>query len=448
MDKHPRQEADTQTGYIEVKRQTSNLRLRWEWAEPTIWTDKMLTALENGVKGGKWFSLIDKIYSKSTLYLAWQKVRKNKGAAGVDAISIERFTAKEEKYLQELHIEIREGTYKPNAVKRVYIPKGKGKTRPLGIPTVKDRIAQQAVKLVIEPIFEKIFIDSSYGFRPNKGAKDALREVDRLLKEGYNWVVDADLASYFDTIPHDNLMGKVRNHISDKNLLGLIDKWLNQEIFEETKSWTPIQGTPQGAVLSPLLANLYLHDLDVQITNHDLKIVRYADDFVILTKSQKDAKIAMDLIQKWTEGNGLTIHPEKTHVCNWLVEEEGFDFLGYRFENGKKWIRHKSIMSFRDKVRMKTKRNCGKSIEKVIEDLNRTLKGWYNYFKHVSKYGLGTFDSFVRRRLRSILRSQNKRPGYGRTIKDHTTWPNSYFANLGLFSMEDARRREVACRSR
>lgn len=181
MDEYPRQGTDTQAGCIEAKRQTRNQRLRWDWVEPSIWNDNMLTALENGVKGGKWFSLNDKVCSKRTLSLAWKKVHKNHGAAGVDKISIERFISNELNYLDELHKELAEGDYNPSSVRRVYISKGQGKLRPLGIPTIKDRIAQQAVKMVIEPIFEKIFLNSSYGFRPRRGAKDALREVDHLL---------------------------------------------------------------------------------------------------------------------------------------------------------------------------------------------------------------------------------------------------------------------------
>ena len=173
--------------------------LKWEWAEASIWTEAMLTALENGVKGGKWFSLIDKVYRSSTLEAAWRKVRANKGAAGVDKITINRFEVNQAKYLKELEHELKTGTYQPMAVKRVYIPKGQGKLRPLGIPSIKDRIAQQAVKMALEPIFENEFLDMSYGFRPKKGAQMALQEVSRLIKEGYTWVVDADLQAYFDT---------------------------------------------------------------------------------------------------------------------------------------------------------------------------------------------------------------------------------------------------------
>lgn len=447
VDANPKQETEVHTVKA-VERQTSNLRQRWDWTEATIWTDNMLTALENGVKGNRWFSLIDKVYKLQTLELAWQKVRKNKGAAGIDKVTIEKFTSQEGKYLKELHEQLTLGTYCPNAVKRVYIPKGNGKTRPLGIPCIMDRIAQQAVKLVIEPIFEKEFLKSSYGFRPKKGAKDALREVDCFIKEGYTFVVDADLQSYFDTIPHTKLMDKLRRYISDGKLLILIESWLKQSIMEDCKEWTPLEGIPQGGVLSPLLANLYLHDLDVLISKSNGKMIRYADDFVILTKSMEEALYMLKIVQEWVLENGLKLHPEKTHVGNCLIEGEGFEFLGYRFECGNRRIRGKSVQKFRDRIRELTKRNCGKAIEEVVNKLNPVLRGWYNYFKHMSKWGFESFDSFIRRRLRAILRKQNKQSGFGKNLDDHKRWPNKYFADLNLFIMETNRRREIASRPR
>jgi RNA-directed DNA polymerase len=221
------------------------------WVEASIWTERMLAALENGVKGGKWFSLIDKVTRLRTLEIAWKKVAANKGSAGVDGQSVERFGKRENVYLQELSDALKAGTYRPQPVKRVEIPKGPGKTRPLGIPAVKDRIVQTALKMAIEPIFEKEFEETSFGFRPGRGCKDALREVDRLIKEGYTHVVDADLASYFDTIPHDGLMEQVEERISDGRILELIDGYLKQDIVSDLKRWTPTGGTPQGAVMTP-----------------------------------------------------------------------------------------------------------------------------------------------------------------------------------------------------
>ena len=218
----------------------------------------MLSALVNGVKGGKWFSLMDKVFAPATLALAWTKVRANKGAAGVDGQSVKRFAAKADIYLLELSTALREGTYRPQAVKRVEIPKGDGRTRPLGIPTVKDRIVQQAVRLVIEPIFEHEFAEASYGFRPGRGCHDALREVDRLVKAGYVHVVDADLEACFSSIPHEALMARIEARISDGRVLDLIRGWLRADILNGLERWTPTQGSPQGAVISPLLANGHL----------------------------------------------------------------------------------------------------------------------------------------------------------------------------------------------
>jgi RNA-directed DNA polymerase len=204
----------------------------------------MLAALGNGVKGGKWYSLSDKVYHPRTLKAAWKRVASNRGAAGVDKVSINRFRSNARYYLEELEQALRNGTYRPAPVRRVYIPKDRKKTRPLGIPTVKDRIVQTALKMVLEPIFEREFLLSSYGFRPERGCKDALREVDRLLKEGYTWVVDADIKSYFDTIPHDALMDCIREKVSDGKILHLIELFLKQEIMEDMKCWKPVMGTP------------------------------------------------------------------------------------------------------------------------------------------------------------------------------------------------------------
>ena len=251
---------------------------KWAWVEAAVWTERMLAALDNGVKGGKWFSLIDKVYNPATLKAAWKKVASNRGAAGVDKISIKRFRSNAGFYLAELGRELRDGTFQPSAVRRVHIPKDGKKTRPLGIPTVKDRIVQTALKMVLEPIFEKEFLPTSYGFRPGRGCKDALREVDRLLKAGYTWVIDADVKSYFDSIPHDLLIERIRKRISDGKILHLIELFLKQEILEDMKLWNPISGTPQGAVLSPLLANVYLHQLDLALHRKGFRMVRYADD--------------------------------------------------------------------------------------------------------------------------------------------------------------------------
>jgi RNA-directed DNA polymerase len=398
----------------------------------------MLAALENGVQGGKWFSLIDKVYRAETLRAAWQRVKANGGAAGVDRQSVERFAARGEMYLEELSTALKKGTYRPQPVRRVEIPKGGGKFRPLGIPVVKDRIVQTALKFVLEPIFEREFLQMSYGFRPGLGCKDALREVDGLLKDGYTFVVDADLKSYFDTIPYAQLLERVEERVSDGRVLELIEAFLRQDIVREMERWTPTGGTPQGAVISPLLANLYLHPLDCQMQQQGYRMVRYADDFVVLCKSGEKAQAALEEVRSWVEQNGLSLNVDKTHVGDCRQEGQGFEFLGYRFEGGRRWVRKKSLKAFQDRIRMRTKRTRGESLAKIIAQLNPTLRGWFNYFKHAHPVTFRWMDAFVRRRLRAILRKQEKRPAMGICRDDHQRWPNTFFAAQGLFTMHAA----------
>lgn len=403
-----------------------------------MWTERMLSALVNGVKGGKWFSLMDKVFAPKALALAWMKVRANKGAAGVDGQSIGKFAAKAELYLSELSAALRDGCYLPQAVRRVDIPKGDGKTRPLGIPTVKDRIVQQAVRLVIEPIFEAGFAEGSYGFRPGRGCHDALREVDRLIKEGFTWVVDADLAGYFDTIPHDRLVERIEAHVIDGKILDLIRGWLKADILKGLERWTPTEGSPQGAVISPLLANIYLDPLDKALAANGYRMVRYADDFVILCRSREEADAALAEVRAWVRENGLTLHPTKTHVGDCRSPGQGFEFLGYRFEAGRRFVRKKSMDKLKDTIRIKTKRTRGESLERVIADLNRTLRGWFGYFKQAHHRTFDIVDGFTRRRLRALLRKQEKRPGMGNCRADHERWTNAFFANAGLFALHAA----------
>jgi RNA-directed DNA polymerase len=410
----------------------------WSWVEATVWTERMLSALGNGVKGGKWFSLMDKMARPATLEAAWLKVASNKGAAGVDRQSIERFEARSGEYLGELCKALKENSYHPQPIRRVEIPKGDGKMRPLGIPTVKDRIVQTALKFVLEPIFEAQFRGGSYGFRPGLGCKDALREVDGLLREGYTFVVDADLESYFDTIPHERLMQRVEEQISDGAVLKLVWNFLRQDIMHEGRRWTPTGGSPQGAVVSPLLSNVYLHPLDVLMEAEGYRMVRYADDFVILCRSREEAVSALEKVRGWVQENGLTLHPDKTHVGDCRQPGEGFAFLGYLFEAGKRSVRSKSLKSLKERIRMKTRRTRGDSLTTIVADLNPMLKGWFAYFKHAHEQTFSMLDAQIRRRLRSMFRKQEKRPGFGRCLNDHRRWPNSLFARAGLFAMHTA----------
>jgi RNA-directed DNA polymerase len=398
----------------------------------------MLAALGNGVRGGKWHSLIDKVYAPQTLWAAWQRVAANHGAAGIDRMSIERFEAHAAFYLAELGQALRESSYQPEPVRRVHIPKGKGKTRPLGIATVKDRVMQTALKLVIEPIFEKEFLPVSFGFRPGRSCKDALRVVDQALKDGYTWVVDADLQSYFDTIPKEPLLALVKEKISDGRVLELVKRFLDQDVMEGMRRWTPVTGTPQGSVISPLMSNLYLHGLDALLSDVEVRYVRFADDFVALCRTQQEADAVFAKIQTWVEQNGLRLHPDKTRVVNGTEKGQGFEFLGYRFAAGRRWVRSKSWTALRDAIRQKTGRTRSGNLETIIRELNPILRGWFGYFKHANRTTFRDVDGFVRRRLRAILRKREKRPGFGRTTRDHFRWPNAFFAEHGLFTLHKA----------
>jgi RNA-directed DNA polymerase len=398
----------------------------------------MVSALDNGVKGGRWYSLMDKVYAPATLAAAWARVRANRGAAGVDGVSIERFAARSEVYLAELATALRTGTYRPQAVKRVEIPKDDGRTRPLGIPAVADRIVQTAVKLVIEPIFEAAFQPTSYGFRPGRGCHDALREVDGLLEDGFCFVVDADLAGYFDSIPHERLMARVEERISDGRVLALLRGFLEQDILQGLERWTPTAGTPQGAVISPLLANLYLDPLDAHMAALGHRMVRYADDFVVLCKSREEAEAALAQIRAWVEANGLVLHADKTQLGDCRQPGQGFEFLGYRFEAGRRWVRRKSLTRLKDRIRAKTKRTRGDSLARIVADLNPMLRGWFGYFRHAHSYTFEAVDGFVRRRLRALLRKQERRPGFGRCLADQRRWTKAFFAQAGLFALHTA----------
>ncbi len=438
-----REKEDKPAAVSEETKQAGEIRARWAWVEPSVWTERMLTALEEGVKGGKWFSLMDKIYAERTLWAGFQQVKANGGAGGVDHQTVEDFERDLMKNLKRLSEQLREGSYRPQAVRRVWIPKpGSAEKRPLGIPTVRDRVVQAAMRLVLEPIFERDFAEQSYGFRPNRGCKDALRRVDGLLKQAYTWIVDADLKSYFDTIPHEPLMEQVAEKVSDGRVLGLVEAFLNQQILDGMKSWTPEGGTPQGAVLSPLLSNLYLNPLDHQMEQAGVEMVRYADDFVLLCRSREEAERALERVREWTATAGLTLHPVKTRIVD--AQKESFDFLGYRFDRGRRWPREKSRKKFRDTIRDKTRRANGHSLKVVIEDLNRTLKGWFEYFKHSGKTVFPDEDRWIRGRLRSLLRKRSGGKGRGRG-NDHHRWPNRFFAEHGLFSLVAAH--ALACQS-
>lgn len=417
--------------------QVAEIRGRWPWVEPAVWTERMLSALENGVKGGVWFSLMDKVESERNLRAAFTRVKKNHGAAGVDHVTIEMFENGLEKNLKDLREALVAGTYRPMAVRRVEIPKpGSREMRPLGVPTVRDRVAQAALRSVLEPIFEKEFAAHSYGFRPKRGAHDALKRVMELLEGGHVFVVEVDLRRYFDSIPHAPLMRLIERRVADGRVLRLIEAFLHQGVFDGLASWNPTEGTPQGAVISPLLSNIYLDPFDHHMAGQGFEMVRYADDFVVLCRSREDAERAMVEIQRWTETAGLAIHPEKTGIVN--APEEAFEFLGYIFHEGRTSPRKKSQQKLRDAIRAKTRRTNGQSLEFTIRSVNRTLVGWFGYFQlssHTKPFKY--LDGWIRMRLRSILRKRAGRRGRGHG-NDHILWPNAYFRKRRLFSLETA----------
>ena len=413
------------------------------WMEASIWTPRMVEALINGVKGGKWYSINDKIYKRENLLAAYRRVRQNKGKPGVDHISVECFGRKLDEYLSNLQEELKAGTYRPQQLKRVYIPKpGSAEKRPISIPTVRDRIVQGAVKNVLEPIFERIFADTSYGFRPKRHAKQALAKVEEQLNQGLCWVIDCDIKSYFDTIPHDKLIGRVKEHITDSRVLTLLQLMLEQGIMETHKEWVPTQGTPQGGVISPLLANIYLNELDHQLIQRGVKPTRYADDVVVQCESREQAEATLGFIQQWMEGQGLTLHPDKTKMIDMSLPQAELDFLGYTFKRTDKGTlikspRRKSMNKFRAAIRQHTKRTNGICLPETIRRVNRVSRGWYNYFSESISYTFDAADGFIRRRLRAILLKRDRKPGCG-TGWASKRWPNSYFTEHGLFSMHAA----------
>jgi len=407
-----------------------------EWAHRAVWTDRMLeTLLQGSVKGGKWHTLIDKVFDLRNLDSSARKVLRKQGAAGVDGQTVQDFDEHCRQELQRLHSELAEGRYRPAAVRRTWIPKlGSSEQRPLGIPTVRDRVAQTALVHVIEPILDCEFHDQSYGFRHGRSCHQALRRVEELLAAGHVYVVDADLKSYFDTIPKDRLLDLVRQKISDSRLLRLIKAYLEQGILEELRTWTPEAGVPQGAVLSPVLSNLYLNPLDHRMAQLGYAMVRYADDFVVLCRTRAAAEAALAEIQAWVAEAGLTLHPTKTQIVD--VREQSFAFLGYSFRKQLRFPRAKSHQKIMDRIRELTPRKSGKSLEEMIGEINRSLSGWFNYFRHCHWSIYGRYDSRLRQRLRRMLIKRNRRNP--KRLPPSHRWPNAYFTERGLYSLETA----------
>jgi RNA-directed DNA polymerase len=409
-----------------------------------VWTERMLATLERGITGGKWYSLIDKVWDVGNLRLgAWSVIRKE-GSPGVDGESCEALEAHLEEIIEGLSRQLREDRYRPKPVKRVWIDKpGSKEKRPLGIPVVRDRVVETALLYVLEPIFERDFAEHSYGFRPGRSAQQAIARVEGLLKAGYTWIVDADLKSYFDTIPQDRLLAAVAAKVADGRILGLLEKYLQQGVLETAKGWKPNeQGTPQGAVISPLLANLYLDPLDQEMAARGYEQTRYADDFIIQCRTEAEAQAALEVVRQIVRELGLTLHPEKTRIVEGS-QPGGFEFLGWHFERGYKWPREKSVKRFKETIRQQTGRTEGRSMVEIIGALNRRIKGWGRYFFGGNGHEYERLDRWIRMRLRSIQRKRDRRKGRGRG-RDHNRYPNAYWAELGLISLKALTRAKPA----
>ncbi len=377
----------------------------------------------------RFHALYDRITRPDILWRAWEEVKANHGSAGVDGVSIQDVERQGvEAFVGQLASDLKSGRYHPSPALRVYIPKVDGRLRPLGIPAVRDRVVQQACKLVIEPIFEASFRASSYGFRPRLQAADAVRRVKEALVRGW-WVVDADIQDYFDTIDHEMLMRLLRRRISDRRVLKLIRQWLMAGVVEDGQWRATEQGTPQGGVISPLLANLYLHVLDSyweQSCQELGEYVRYADDFVIVCRTRESAEEALRRVRRLLEKLGLRLHPTKTRVLE--VREGGFDFLGFRFckrvsKRSRKlapyiWPSQKAMKSVRSKIRELTRRGEQRTpLTEIVSGLNRIIRGWRNYFRiGNSTKKFQELDRYVRLRLWKTVQA---RQGMHRAVRAH-----------------------------
>ncbi|MHB8974205.1 MAG: group II intron reverse transcriptase/maturase [Pirellulaceae bacterium] len=307
------------------------------------------------------------------------------------------------------------------------------------VPTVRDRVVQTALVHVIEPILDHQFHERSYGFRHGRGCHDALRRVEELLEAGYVYVVDADLKSYFDTIPKDRLLDLVQQQISDSRVVRLIKMYLDQGILEDLRTWTPETGVPQGAVLSPVLSNLYLNPLDHRMADQGYEMVRYADDFVVLCRSAEEAQAALAAIRGWVEAAGLILHPTKTQIVD--ARDKSFAFLGYTFRGKLRFPRDKSHRKITDRIRELTPRKSGHSLDDLIQRINPTLRGWYNYFRHCHWSIFESYDAMIRRRLRRLLLKRHRRNP--RRLPRTQRWPNAFFAVHGLYSLSETHTRFV-----
>lgn len=411
----------------------------------------------------RWHSLIDKVWAMPNLEEAIGEVKRNRGAAGVDRVTIKAFESELESNLRTLQQELRTKAYKPMPVRRVYIPKADGSQRPLGVPAIRDRVVQGAARRILEPIYEATFMECSFGFRPGRSAHMALEKIQKDLMAGYTYVIVSDLKSYFDLIPHDKLLSAVKEEVVDGSILKLLESFLKSGVMDNGSFYMNEQGCPQGGVISPLLANIYLHPLNKLMTERGHRMTRYADDFVICCKSLKGVERVLGSVERLLEKElGLKVHLEKTKIVN--NREQSFVFLGHEFKPGF-WITpsSKAKEKFKDRVKEITRRNQTVNVEQLIKKkLNPYLRGWGNYFGwgHVKKL-MAEYDMWIRRRLRMVqLRSWKKKKNLYRALRKQNwkgefpqmrmyAWrisrsqpvsvamPNSWFRERGLIFLVD-----------
>lgn len=377
-------------------------------------------------------SLIDKVYRWENLYTAWRRVRRNKGAHGLDRVTIRHFEADWETHLREIQRKLMQQRYLSQPVRRVYIPKASNpkQRRPLGIPTVADRIVGQALLQILDPLFDAHLSERSFGFRKGRKAHHAIATVIRDAKEGYRHVVDADIASFFDRIDHQVVMSPVRARIADGRVLDLIEAFLKAGVYEQGAVHVPTEGTPQGGVISPWLSNLVLDELDKALESRGLRHVRYADDFVVLTRTREEAQEALAFTKEVLGKLKLSLHETKTRLTDF---NEGFEFLGYRFRRSRLGIRSQSLDRFKNRIRSLTRRQQGRNVVAVIADLNAVLRGWSGYFGVAEVSDVFTkLDRWIRMRVRAF-RFQR------RCKNDNWRLRNKRLANWGLLSLQQCR---------
>jgi len=416
----------------------------WELVIPTTCPPGQAEAVSPRKGKLKAHSLIDKVYNGRNLYRAWRKVRANKGAHGLDRVTIRMFEQDVDIHLREIQRKLREQRFEPQPVLRVYIPKPADpkKRRPLGIPVVVDRIVQQAIVQVVEPLFDAQMSSRSFGYRKGRKAQDAIATIIDDAKEGFRAVLDADIASFFDKLDHEVVMSRVGARIADGRVLDLIEAFLKAGISEDNVVTVPTEGTPQGGVISPWLSNLVLDDLDKALESRGWRHVRYADDFVVLCRSRKEAHDALTFVQEVLGKLKLSLSETKTKVsdCN-----EGFEFLGFHFCNYRLGVRAKSIERFKDRVRTLTQRQQGRNVEAVLEDLNPVIRGWANYVGVAQVADLFTnLDGWIRMRLRAFKKKR-------RNTNDNWRIPSRRLKKWGLLSLQDCRPKlrlsYVSCRA-